>query len=221
MIFINYFQPKLVNIISFLLTSWIFILNGCNDFKTQREYEIFSPPNDLAYNDGKFRFPSPVESDKGWGGGSWCWHIVDGLRSKTSGWMSGLAFTGGSEQFIDTCGWRQMTIDFGKEISFNRIIVFHVDPVNIPLDYWVLYWDSKTEIWDTAAAFHLDKVYIRSLSVKFKEQEPFIEDTFKTVKSRKIRYIFNNCKTDHGWINEFEVYYDKPSERPDCLLFKN
>lgn len=39
-----------------------------------------SPSEDLALNSAGTGFPSPLESDPGWGGGSFPWEMVDGFR---------------------------------------------------------------------------------------------------------------------------------------------
>jgi hypothetical protein len=202
----------------------------CSD-SSKYKFELFSPSNNLAYNSGDFKFPTPVESDQGWGGGSWKWHIIDGLRVKNgnSGWMYGLAFTGGNNDYIDTCGWRQMTIDFGKITSINRSIVFFL--YEIPDNYYILTWDDQEKKWDTSLTVMQKRRFFYQLEEKFnKETDIFhdrkffapgylpLEDTFKTVSSSKIRFLFNNCDMDHGWVSEFEVYCDKNGDRPGCLL---
>jgi hypothetical protein len=192
---------------------------SCSSSTSKVKYDEFSPANNLAYNDGRFLYPSPVESDAGWGGGNWCWHIVDGLRVKGNDWRSGLAFTGGSDNYVDTCGLRQITIDFGKPVAFNRIVVFHMWG-NIPDKYSLLKWNEKTPVWDTIQRFQKDlnaygQIYSKNLNLNF---PVFVEDTFETVSSRILKYTFNNCNMNHGWIIEFEVYCDMPGDRPRCLM---
>src|SRR3954449_6253403 len=48
----------------------------------------------VALNPSATGFPSPLQSDTGWGGGSYPWDIVDGLHTYAD-WAHGLAFTGG------------------------------------------------------------------------------------------------------------------------------
>lgn len=192
----------------------LFFIPGCGDRKDLSKY-AFSPPGDLAFNDGRFKYPTPEESDEGWGGGRWCWQIVDGLRIRSVGWINGLAFTGGSSCYEDTCGWRQATIDFGKDILFNRTLIFFVTSANAPKHYWILASKDKSGVWDTI----LERKIKSFPQGKFEGNEHNAEeDTFHTVKSRKIRYTFNNCDMEPGWILEFEVYYDKPGDRPGCLF---
>jgi len=47
------------------------------------------------------------------------------------------------------------------------------------------------------------------------------EETFTTVKSSKVRFLFYNCGIDHGWINEFEVYCDSLSEQNRNLVIRH
>ncbi len=197
-----------------LIILLLFFISACSDRKDLAK-NAGSPPGDLAFNDGRFKYPSPEESDEGWGGGHWCWQIVDGLRIRTTGWMGGLAFTGGSNCYEDTCGWRQATIDFGKDILFNRTLIFFVTSPNAPKHYWVLASKDKSGVWDTILERNIKSFYTSKFEGNGSVAE---EDTFCTVKSRKIRYTFNNCDMDHGWILEFEVYYDKPGDRPACLF---
>jgi hypothetical protein len=190
-----------------------FFISGCSDRRDLAKY-AFSPPGDLAFNDGKYKYPTPEESDEGWGGGRWCWQIVDGLRTRGVGWIYGLAFTGGGNNYEDTCGWRQATIDFGKDIRFNRTLIFF-EYNNAPKHYWILASKDKSGVWDTI----LERKIKSYATGRFFQNNPISEeDTFPTVKSRKIRYSFNNCEMDHGWILEFEVYHDKPGDRPDCFF---
>ena len=181
-----------------------------------RNMEINSPDEDIAKNDGTFKYPNPMESDPGWGEAIFPWHIVDGIRVRGDYWAYGLAFTGGRENYEDSCGWRQATIDFGEPKQFNRVVIWHAgDNVDIPL-YYLRSWNEERKNWDTllckkdmkfrAAAY----TAIHCLSVP-------VEDTFATVVSRKIQYLFNNCNGDHGWINEFEVYNDAKGDRPECM----
>src|SRR5438876_8280961 len=87
------------------------------------EVRIVLSDVNLAFNPSRVGFPTPLESDPGWGGGSNTWEIVDGLRSY-SAWYHGLAFTGGhtngpgSGGWIEPAGPRQATIDFGQVETF-------------------------------------------------------------------------------------------------------
>lgn len=186
---------------------------------SEKTFDTYSPKNDLAFNDGTFKYPCPMESDPGWGEAVFPWHIVDGIRERGNYWAYGLAFTGGKEGYQDSCGWRQATIDFGELKKFNRVVIWHAgDNTNISV-YYLRSWNEKKSDWDTLLCRNdlLSRTEVfranRMLSVP-------VEDTFKTVVSNKVQYLFNNCQADHGWINEFEVYYDEPQERPKCLIVK-
>ena len=161
-----------------------------------------------------------MESDPGWGEALFPWHIVDGIRLRGNYWAYGLAFTGGREGYEDSCGWRQATIDFGEPREFNRVVIWHAgDHVGIPV-YYLRCWNDRLKDWDTL----LCRTDMSSRTTEFKAkklQSIPVEDTFSTVISRKIQYLFNNCNADHGWINEFEVYHDAKGDRPECLEVKN
>ncbi len=178
--------------------------------------EINSPDADIAKNDGTFKYPCPMESDPGWGEAVFPWHIVDGIRVRGDYWAYGLAFTGGRECYEDTCGWRQATIDFSESRQFNRVVIWHGgDNVDIPV-YYIRCWNDRHKDWDTL----LCRTDMRERTSAFKAKPLLsipVEDTFATVVSRKIQYLFNNCNGDHGWIYEFEVYNDAKGDRPECL----
>jgi len=180
------------------------------------DMEINSPDKDIAKNDGTYKYPCPMESDPGWGEAVFPWHIVDGIRVRGNYWAYGLAFTGGRENYEDSCGWRQATIDFGEPKQFNRVVIWHAgDNVGIPV-YYLRSWNDLLKDWDTL----LCRTDMSARTSEFKAMHLLsipVEDTFSTVVSRKIQYLFNNCNADHGWINEFEVYNDAKGDRPECL----
>jgi hypothetical protein len=190
----------------------------------------FSPENNLAYNSGYSLYPSPLESDKGWGGAPFKWHLVDGTRTKSNYWNMGLAFTGGLLEYIDTCGWRQATINFGKPVLFNRVVIWlnTNDMTILPDSFKIQHWSDQTQKW----------LLTKNVLNKRKQMGPYYtaiqqvcekkgvalvvpyEETFSIVKSGKVRFIFNNCGIDHGWINEFEVYCDSLPDRNRNLVVK-
>jgi len=194
---------------------WILIAD--ND---SADDEMYSPADDIARNDGTFKYPCPMESDPGWGEAIFPWHMVDGIRVRGNYWAYGLAFTGGREGYEDSCGWRQATIDFGEPMQFNRVVIWHAgDNVGIPV-YYLRCWNDGRKDWDTLLC--RTDMSLRTSEFKAKHQMSIpVEDTFPTVVTRKIQYLFNNCNTDHGWINEFEVYNDAKGARPECLEVKN
>ncbi len=179
----------------------------------------YSPNSDIAKNDGTFKYPSPMESDRGWGEAVFPWHIVDGIRERGNYWGYGLAFTGGTECYEDTCGWRQATIDFGETRKFNRVVIWHACDNTHIQEYFLQSWNDKTNKWDTFLQRSDMYSIVNEYQLKYKHAIP-VEDTFPTIESRKIRYLFNNCYGSHGWITEFEVYCDNEYDRPECLVIQ-
>lgn len=209
------------------ITSILFFFLSCNSSK-QDVFSSFSPNYDLALNDGTFKYPNPTESDDGWGAAVYPWQIIDGIRGHYNNWNYGLAFSGGKDEYMDTCGWRQATINFGKKIKFNRTVIwFHECSVSsIAKSYVIQYWSEEEQNWKNAKIINTKQeeasLYIQAIEKKKQQMNSCFgipcEDTFKTVYSSKVRYSFNNCDGDHGWINEFEVYYDQPVDRPERLI---
>ena len=191
---------------------------GCNK-NPGFDFSAFSPADDIAYNDGNSVYPNPSESDRGWGGAPFKWHIVDGIRSKSNYWNMGLAFTGGLYEYMDTCGWRQATVDFGRVVDFNRVIIWlnSNDVRLLPDSFMIQHWDDQTMAWITTKNVDNKRKQVEPLipaiqKICIRKNLAFVipyEETFPGVRSSKVRFIFNNCGIDHGWINEFEVYYDK------------
>ena len=208
----------------------IIILCSCND-KAHIIFSPFSPGNDLAYNDGYSLYPSPLESDKGWGGAPFKWHLVDGIRTKSNYWNMGLAFTGGVLEYIDTCGWRQATINFGKVVSFNRVVIwlYTNDITLLPDSLSIQSWCDLSQKWLLTKHVLKKREQIAIFYPEIQKEcekkgialvVPY-EEVFPTVKSSKVKFIFNNCGIDHGWINEFEVYCDSLSDQNRDLVVKN
>ncbi|MDQ4068702.1 MAG: hypothetical protein M3203_04380 [Actinomycetota bacterium] len=173
-----------------------------------------STPTNLALNPARSGFPSPLESDPGWGGGSSPWDIVDGLHTYPS-WEHGLAFTGGhthgvgSGGWVQPCGERQATVNFNSATEFAKVVLWHhPDERHVPADYRLDYWDGAT--WRPIAA-------VRSFGASRDSSAGYgsvsDEYTFSPVVGSKVRYSFNNCGNTidgipivHGWLYEFEVY---------------
>ena len=188
-------------------------------YSSKITFDTYSTKYDLAFNDGTFKYPCPMESDPGWGEAVFPWHMVDGIRERGNYWAYGLAFTGGKEGYQDSCGWRQATIDFGELKKFNRVVIWHAgDNTNISI-YYLRCWNEKKSDWDTLLC--RNDLFSRTEVYRAKNMRSVpVEDTFKTVVSNKVQFLFNNCKADHGWINEFEVYFDESQDRPECLIIK-
>lgn len=205
----------IVAIVVLFISGLLYLIFIGNSNSANRE--INSPDEDIAKNDGTFKYPCPMESDPGWGEAMFPWHIVDGIRVRGSFWAYGLAFTGGRENYEDSCGWRQATIDFGESKQFNRVVIWHGgNNVDIPV-YYLRCWNDSKENWDTLIC----KRDMASRATEYQKDHWLsipVEDTFSTVGSRKIQYLFNNCNGAHGWINEFEAYNDAKGDRPECLI---
>ncbi|MBN2350277.1 MAG: hypothetical protein JXJ22_15675 [Bacteroidales bacterium] len=205
---------------------WILLfINSCHN-NSDYDFSPYSSEGNLALNDGTTKSPDPLESDEGWGGGQYPWQIIDGIRFSTNFWTSGLAFTGGKEEYIDTCGWRQATINFGVPVQFNRTVIWmERDTID---HYYIQYWNEENKVWKNAIEVSdkikkLKEYYLIFYEEHFKTYQRSsiaYEDTFPTVTSSRIRFLFNNCNSGHGWINEFEVYYDKEGERPKCMVIR-
>ncbi|HZK71350.1 MAG TPA: M23 family metallopeptidase [Clostridia bacterium] len=154
----------------------------------------------IALNPSGSGYPSPLESDQGWGGGSNKWDIVDGLHDY-SDWQTGLAFTGGN---YGVPGVRQATIAFGSDYTFNKVVIWHHNDVHIPAQVSLQYWDGSA--WQSINSQ-------RDISPLQPNAGYADTLTFEPVTGSKVRYSFDNSQNniigtriEHGWIYEFEVY---------------
>jgi hypothetical protein len=173
----------------------------------------YSPAGNLAMNTSGSGYPSPLKSDDGWGGGTSKWDIVDGRRCYDS-WARGLAFTGGERPYVEPCGRRQATIDFGQNVSFDRVLIWHHGASHIPTTYKLEYWDGSqwVELFSTTTGSDYlvadtDCNLLREAD-NCKAGSTPTENTFPEVTGSKVRYQVNNCDIGHGWIYSFEVYND-------------
>ncbi|MDA3833613.1 MAG: dockerin type I repeat-containing protein [Spirochaetales bacterium] len=160
---------------------------------------------DLALNTAGSGYPSPEESDSGWGGGTNKWQIVDGNRTYPGEWARGLAFTGGTSGYVEACGERQATIDFGEPRTFNRVVVWHHGLEHVPNTYKIQYWNDANSSWVDVFSTTNGHSYLKYPTESWSTPT---ENTFDAVTSSKVRFALNNCDITHGWIYEFEVYYD-------------
>jgi len=171
-----------------------------------------SPPKNLAYNRLQIGFPSPLESDRGWGGGSSKWQLVDGQRTYPNEWARGLAFTGGPKKWAgESCGWRQATISFGKPTTFDRVVLWHHGQDQIPSSCSVQVFQQGG--WrDVFSSFDCRGLaqHVRDGGTEWWQgwSTPMTLD-FEQTTAEKVRYRFDNCTTEHGWLYEFEVYQVK------------
>lgn len=158
----------------------------------------------IALNPSRIGYPSPLESDNGWGGGADTWDIIDGITAYGSEWWNGLAFTGGTYGY-GPCGWRQATINFGEPKSFNRVVVWHAGMEHAPNTYKIQYWDGIN--WVDVFSTTDGHAYLTL-------PEAYTENTFPSVTSSKVRFALNNCDIVHGWIYEFDVYGSPVNQPP-------
>ncbi|MGB2842068.1 MAG: right-handed parallel beta-helix repeat-containing protein [Halobacteriota archaeon] len=160
----------------------------------------------IALNPSRSGYPHPLESDRGWGGGSDKWEIVDGKRTYPE-WYHGLAFTGGRRNWAgEPCGKRQATINFGEPKTFYKVIIWHHGLMHIPKECKLHYWDGSKWV-DIASKREVD------LEGDYGTWSAPDTHVFTPVTGSKIRYVLNNCKEsmeekvmEHGWIYGFEVY---------------
>jgi hypothetical protein len=164
-------------------------------------------PVNLALNITRSGFPSPEESDNGWGGGTSKWDMLDGLQGYTDTWAHGLAFTGGRPGYMgEPCGWRQATVDFGEQKMFSRVRVYHHGDEHIPNAFTIQYFDGTQ--WIEIMTTTDGKNYLRE-DLRYTGQgwgSVPTEVKFAAVTGSKVRFLLNNCDIEHGWIYEFEVF---------------
>jgi|GEM_PF-3559893 len=171
-----------------------------------------SSQTNIALNPSRSGYPSPLESDQGWGGGSYPWDLVDGLRDYPGEWMHGLAFTGGN-WYPPLAGVKQATINFGGDHTFNKVIIWHHTYVHIPAEVNLQYWDGS--IWKSIN-------FQRDLNLTYQPSAGYADTLiFEPVTSSKVRYSFDNrllningTQIEHGWIYEFEVYEYVDTNQP-------
>lgn len=169
-------------------------------------------PVDLALNTSAVGLPSPLESDRGWGGGALPWEIVDGKRGYPE-WNHGLAFTGGhtagagSGGWVEPCGPRQATINLGATRRFDKVVIWHHGEEHVPAVAKVEVWDGSA--WKPVASTRLFGAE-RDLSPGGSVSDSY---SFASTSASKVRYGFDNCGNTlsgipmvHGWLYEFEVF---------------
>ncbi len=167
---------------------------------------VIGPTSDIALNTSDVGFPTPLESDPGWGGGSYPWEIVNGQETY-SDWAHGLAFTGGNENWAgQPAGPRQATIDLGQNETFDKIVLWHHGDDHVPQQTSLDYWNGSS--WVPIA-------FTRTLDIEPGSNGWSRSDTytFAPVTGSKVRYSFDNrllnilgTQITHGWLYEFEVW---------------
>jgi|GEM_PF-4198776 hypothetical protein len=163
---------------------------------------------------------NPTESDPGWGGGTNAWDMVDGIKAYGNEWAHGLAFTGGSLPYIEACGVRQATLNFGRMKVFNRVLIWHHGIDHIPAIYNLQYWNGRA--WITIHGARTVRYDLTTPDSQGAASTP-TENIFHMVVGSKVRFQFDNCgysvvvpqqRIVHGWIYEFEVFKDTPPQSP-------
>jgi hypothetical protein len=166
---------------------------------------VIGPSSDIALNTSATGFPTPLESDHGWGGGNLPWDIVDG-QTTYSEWYHGLAFTGGTANWGgEPAGPRQATIDFGQNQTFDKVVLWHHGDDHIPQQSSLDYWNGSA--WVPIS-------FTRTLDIEPGSSNWSRSDTytFAPVTGSKVRYSFDNrlqnilgTQITHGWLYEFAV----------------
>lgn len=164
-------------------------------------------PCNLALNPSRSGFPSPLESDPGWGGGSDTWDVVDG-QTYYPWWAEGLALNYG--------GHRQVTIDFGSPQTFEEVVVWHHTDCcaagnNVPASVSLEYHDGGA--WHPIASFSrsYDLGYAPPAGMHGAYPDRY---TFAPVTGSKVRWSYDGSGPNvlgatggwHGWVYEMEVF---------------
>jgi hypothetical protein len=174
-------------------------------------------PINLALNPSQVGLPSPLESDPGWGGGSYPWEIVDGLRTYNE-WYHGLALSwNGTYSPANTTYWdSQVTIVFAAPSWFDSITLWHHSyfPISNPL---LEYWDGSA--WN-------DIAYTRNPAMEDAGGAGSLSDyyNFDPVYGSKVKWTlpagssFTDGSANHVWLYEFEVYQAQAIPEPHSIL---
>ncbi|MFH1962385.1 MAG: hypothetical protein ABIJ30_05865, partial [bacterium] len=161
-----------------------------------------SPADDLALH------ADTSASDNGWGGGANKSDLTDGIRAYDD-WARGLAFQK---------GWNQVTIDFGKTITFNKVMTWWqhgaIASTYSPKAYRIENWNgtSWVEIFSTTNPGDYLKYpnAVANVDWWYNGSAP-TENIFPPVTGSKVR-LWSYPKDGevmagyHTWIDEVEVY---------------
>ncbi|MEK7813910.1 MAG: carboxypeptidase regulatory-like domain-containing protein, partial [Candidatus Desantisbacteria bacterium] len=152
-------------------------------------------------------------SDNGWGGGSSKTDLTDGMRVYGGEWARGLAFQK---------GWSQVTLDFGKTITYDRVMSWWHDGSAeshyCPQAYRIENWNgtSWVEIFSTTNPVAYLKYPDAVSSDWWYDWSAPTENTFSPVTGSKVR-LWSYPKDGevmagyHVWLYEVEVYNDAGS----------
>jgi hypothetical protein len=160
---------------------------------------------DIALNPNGSGFPSPLESDAGWGGGAQPFEILDGHTSYLDTWAHGLAFTGGNGSYSgEACGPRQATVDFGAPKTFNRVLAWHHGMEHVPNSYHVEVFDGTS--WVNAGGTSSLRADLADYPAAGWGSIP-TESVFPAVTASKVRFVIDtNCDITHGWLYSLQTF---------------
>jgi len=160
-------------------------------------------------------FPSPLESDTGWGGGALPCEVVDGLLSYDT-WSHGLAFTGGhhdaggGDPYIEPAGVRHAVIDFGSPQTFEKVTIWWHGVEHTPDAATLEYWNGTAWVGIPTASREYGARHADGLDSGYSDSDDY---SFAPVTGSKFRYSFDNSGHNvlgtwnvHGWIYEVEVW---------------
>ena len=157
-------------------------------------------------------FPSPLESDPVWGGGSYPWEIVDGQQTYAE-WYHGLAFTGGSWQPSEA-GPRRATINFGGNQTCYKVVLWHHWHEHMPEIAALEYWNGTAWVAITAQR----RIAAREAGGAGSASDEY---RFAPVTGSKVRWWMDNRLNNifgdqiiHGWIYEMEVFAAQQCDTP-------
>lgn len=179
---------------------------------TAKDLVVLGAEVNIARNPSGSGFPSPLESDPGWGGGSYPWEIVDGLQTDPE-WWHGLAFTGGS-WMPELAGLRQATISLGADRTFYKAVGWHHGLDHFPETATLEYWNGSAWVPITAQR----RIAAREAGGAGATSDEYV---FAPVTGSKVRWWMDNrlnnilgYQNTHGWIYEFEVFAAQQCDAP-------
>jgi len=169
-----------------------------------------TPPCNLALNPSRSGYPSPLESDPGWGGGTDTWDIVDG-QNYYAWWAEGLALNYG--------GRRQVTIDLGSVQRFDSVVVWHhidccVTGNNVPASVTLEYFDGAWHPIGFSRSYDLSYAAPGGTYGSYPDSY-----RFAAVNGSKVRWSYDGSGANvlggtgnwHGWVYEMEVFGGPPA----------
>ena len=179
------------------------------------------PPTNIALNPAcPSGFPSPLESDEGWGNGALPCDVVDGQLSYNT-WARGLAFTGGHQTgaggapYIEPAGVRHAVIDFGAPRTFEKVTIWWHGIEYTPDAGTLEYWNGSAWVGIAPVAREYGARLEDGANSGYAHSDDY---SFGPVTGSKFRYAFDNSGHNvigtwniHGWIYEIQVWSDGAS----------